>query len=304
MSKIHVDIVIPQYKNIVLLERCLKSLASIDIPESITKIWVIENGGDFGAKNIVAMFEGVLPVGYAYLNEGNLSKARNKGIELSTADAIIFFDNDMTFYSDTITSYIEIIEKNGDDYFYGGALLPNYEITPEPWLNEFLPRSAKGFSINSQVVKYNKPHFLGGNHAVFRKHLIKLGGYDLSCATGDNEGAMGEETRLQQKLLDLGIMGIFIPKACVKHYVPKENCSKKWILKRAERFGITDAFQDKNNSYKTFLGVPLFHYRILINHLTKLTLFFWNKEAKFRSLYGIRYQIGLITQFFKYYINK
>jgi len=299
-----VDIVIPQYKHNQLLEKNLESICNIDFPDEITHVWVIENGGVYGAEQVVNLFKDKIPVRYEYVKEGNLSLARNKGIELSSADIIIFFDNDMTYYADTLSTYIHNFKIYGDSFFYGGALEPNYQQEPAKWLIPFLPKSAKGFNLGADIIEHKKPDFLGGNHAIFRKHLLEFGGYDSGCAIGDNTGLVGEETRLQQKLLNNGIKGLYLPFARVKHYVPSQNCSKKWILQRARRHGLTDGISYPENSYKKLFGIPIYHIRIIASNLLHIIINPLNEERRFKSRYEIAYQVALIKQINKGLIAK
>jgi len=298
IGSLSVDIVIPQYKNIDLLKRLLKSMSSIVFPSEIKNVWVIENGGKYGAEHVIEAFKDKIPIKYEYLEKGNLSLARNKGIELSGADVLIFFDNDMTFYSNSLTTYVDNFKKYGDLYFYGGALEPDYQKKPEEWLVPFLPNSAKGFYLGSEVVEREKPDFLGGNHAVFRKHLVDIGGYDFDCAIGGNTGFMGEETRLQQKLLDKEIKGLYLPNACVKHYVPEPNCSKKWILQRAKRDGTTIGEYYPDNDYKKVFGVPIYHFRVIVNQLIQLALNMGNKKQQFNYRFQLIKELALVKQLF------
>jgi cellulose synthase/poly-beta-1,6-N-acetylglucosamine synthase-like glycosyltransferase len=294
-----VDIIIPQYKNIDLLKRLLESMSNIIFPCDITNVWIIENGGKFGAEYVVGVYKDKIPVKYVYMAEGNLSLARNKGIELSSADVLVFFDNDMTFYSHSLVAYVTNFKKYGDSYFYGGALEPDYQKEPEKWLVPFLPNSAKGFSLGRDVVEHEKPDFLGGNHAVFRKHLVEIGGYDCGCAIGDNAGFMGEETRLQQKLLDKKIKGLYLPDACVKHYVPEQNCSEEWILQRATRNGLTLGENYPKNNYQKLFGVPIYHLRIIANHLIHIVLHIGNKKQQFNYRFQLTKEFSLVKQLFK-----
>jgi GT2 family glycosyltransferase len=52
---------------------------------------------------------------------------------------------------------------------------------------------------------------------------------------------LGEETRLQQRLLKSGAKGVYLPEAVVWHYVPAERCSENWALERQFRRGLSNA---------------------------------------------------------------
>lgn len=112
---------------------------------------------------------------------------------------------------------------------------------------------------------------------------------------------MGEETRLQQKLLDKQIKGLYVPGACVKHYVPVQNCTKEWILQRASRYGATLGDSYPINDYKKLLGVPIYHFRIVINQLLQIILNIGNKKRQFKYRYHLAIEVALIR---KVFINK
>lgn len=296
-----VDIVIPTYKRADLIQRCLSSLAKIQMPNEIENIWVVENGPKCGVDEITRDFSPVLPVRYLYRDVGNLSLARNLGIENSNADFIIFFDNDLRFEQETIQSYIDGFNKHGKGYFYGGSLDPDYEDPPPEWLVSHLPPSAKGFDLGNLEKIITRSAFLGGNHAFSKEHLDIHNGYDVNGAEGFNSGAVGEETRLQKKLLTQGIKGVYLPKAKVLHYVPKENCSVSWLLKRAERYGLALALEEKPKVTKNMLfKVPYFHWVRLFKLCLKVLLSFMlfsSKSEKFALNYKLRFQIGVFKGF-------
>lgn len=56
-------------------------------------------------------------------NKGGCA-ARNKALELSTGDYIVFFDADDIMYKDKIKNQIALAEKYGDDYIYSSQWVP------------------------------------------------------------------------------------------------------------------------------------------------------------------------------------
>lgn len=302
MSNFKVDVIIPTYNRLNLLEKELESLSTIPIPSELQYIHIIENGGVFGAKEIVDKYTNILPVNYHYLDKGNLSLARNEGMRISSADFLIFYDDDMTFINTSISAYVEAFKQNGRGCFYGGSLAPNYEDEPEQWLIEFLPESAKGFSLGSKGKLLTGSPFLGGNHAVPREALEAIGGYDLRSAVGDNTGAVGEEKRMQAKLAEQGYKAVYVPDALVLHFVPKNNCDKKWLKKRARRHGFTEGCIDvEKKNVRLFMGFPLFCVRALLTLWLAQCFYFviFRKKLCFKNTLKIQKTLGYISAFFE-----
>lgn len=292
-----VDIVIPTYMRADLIERCLVSLSNIELPDNLETVIVVENGPKQGVEGVVDKLSHSLPLKYMYLEEGNISLARNCGINESKADFIIFFDNDVTFRKGTVAAYIDAFEKYGTNYFYGGALEPDYECEPESWLKQFLPPTAKGFDLGDELKVISKSSFLGPNHAFYRKHLVDNGCYDVNGAQGFNSGPVGEETRMQKKLLKQGVEGVYIPGAFVYHDVPINNCSISWVLKRANRHGQTQAIEEKPGIKKNrLLSVPYFHWVRMLKLIIRFMFRYITSSSKteiFQLRYDLHYQLGV-----------
>jgi len=298
-----ISVIIPTYNRPPLFEKTLLSLSKIRWPDSFQNIWIIENGPQLGVRGICKNYASVMPVNYIHEPSLGLSFARNAGIKNIESDIIIFFDDDMQFSETTLVEYDCAIQKYGDQFFYGGSLEPDYEIDPPLWLIKYLPWSAKGFDLGDNIKKINRPDFLGGNHAVPRWVFDKIGFYDNCCATGDR-GGVGEETRLQEKMLSMGLAGIYIPKAVVYHFIPKDRCSEKWILNRQFRHGLTYGASIDNQILKGWriFNVPIWFIKKWVKKklaFLTYTLFLKSKEHKFVFEYESNRIAGIIYYFYK-----
>lgn len=286
------DIAIPQYKNKKMLERCLSSLSQISIPSNIDKIWVVENGGKHGAEEVIAKFQGKLAIEYLYIEEGNLSKARNAALKNTKSKLILFFDNDITFDNDTLSSYQEAISTYLDSNvaFFGGPLTPCYEKAPKSFLVPYLPWSVKGFRLADSHHLVSSPIFLGGNHGGVVELLRSVGGYDIGSAEGRNSGLVGEETRLMEKLLTKGYVGLYCAGGNAHHYIPSENCTIAWTLKRTFRHGLTDSLNSNEQPNKKLFGIPIYIYKMIV--YKSVGVFFPGKRPRFYYPNKIAYLLG------------
>ncbi len=298
------DIAIPQYKSIEMLKRCLSSLANINIPNNVDTIWIVENGGVFGAHSIVESFKPLIPVKYLNLDEGNLSKARNLALATSTSDIIFFFDNDITFDENSLVSYFNSLElyKGQQIGFFGGPLTPLYERPPANYLKPYLPKSVVGYHPFNYDKVVDSPDFLGGNHGILVSLAKSIGGYDVGSASGNNSGLVGEETRLMEKIISKGYTGLFCFGANVHHYIPKDNCTTTWTLKRTYRHGLTDSILEGPTKGRSLFNIPLYLYKMFVVNTLKFILprertrffhinkvaFCLGKMAGFRRGYSIR----------------
>lgn len=237
-----VAIVIPSYRRADLLVRTLESMAEAVWPQGFEVVRVVENGPPSGIESAVRPFDKRLPI--IYQNEATLgsSAARNAGLARCDQDIVIFFDNDIRLERDSLLAYRQAFDQYGTSAFYGGPVLADYVMPPPKWLREFLPWSATGIEFGAHDRWLEEPVFIGASMAFPRKCLLELGGFDAIGATG-KRGGVGEEIRLQQRLLDAGYKGRYVAGARVWHYVPPEDCSPQWALGRAFRHGMTDSLE-------------------------------------------------------------
>lgn len=243
-----------------LLRRTVKSIAACDRPESFEQLIVIENGGDGSTPQTLADLQNDLPLRVEVLEQGNKSAALNWMLDQVGDALIVFFDDDVRMTPNTLKAYAEAGKAHSEGHFFGGVCHIDYEQRPPDYLIPHLPLSARGFTPNS-----DKPDevFLGCNWAAFAKHLRDVGGFDPNRGPGAKTGALGQETAMQLRLISHGYRSVAVHDAVVWHYVPKDRCSKQWLIHRRYRSGLQDA-HDKDLG-KPILGIPalLWRQRIL-----------------------------------------
>lgn len=251
------SIVIPAHGRSDLVQRCLQSLVEAGQPTASFEIIVVENGKRAGVDAIVDRFRNRLPLKYAYHEAANAGAARNHGASLAVGTLVIFIDDDIKIRAGFVDAYLAAFTRHGSDCFYGGGLSPDYEQQPPAWLIPHLPASARGFSLDCEPGDtVLKPLFLGGNLGVPRELLDRVGGFDLKSPSGKpNSGLVGEETRLQQRLLAMGARGAYVQNADVLHWVPADRCSLDWLINRRRRAGTTEA-EVSSTLLGTWCGVP------------------------------------------------
>lgn len=291
------DIVIPQYRDVDALRQCLASICSSKRPPGIQRVIVVENGGSCGAADIVTSFCGDLRVEYTYEEQANAGHARNIGWQLSSAEFVLFLDNDVTLSPNALMHYYRAFTEFPVADFFGGPVHAVYETPPADWLSSFLPPSAKGFSLGDNDHVVERALFLGGNFAVKRQALLRLSGFDDKAASGRNEGALGEETRLQESLIQSGSKGVYVAGASVGHWVPASNCSKEWVLQRARRHGRTLALSQSSYAGKRIFAIPVFQILEFVRRIFSIPAKFWAEEQRFRYRYDLAESRACIMEF-------
>jgi glycosyltransferase involved in cell wall biosynthesis len=288
-------IVIPTVGRPALLRRTLASLEACRKPDTFSGIIIVENGHKNGTEEVVRSYNPRLKVRYIYIPQASQSLAKNKALEVVADGLIIFTDDDVRFHPHTLCAYAGAAAGNVGGEFYGGPIGVDYQIEPPEWLTRYLPPSARGWRLEGNKQFYNKPEFLGCNWAAFLSDIRDAGGFDPKFGFGGTAGGTGEETNLQDRLLQGGLKGVYLPDAMVWHYVPVERCSPQWAKKRAYLHGV-EAGLNHVTKGRTLFGFsrwmlsawPRSAFEVLKTSLGS------DLEARFRARYKFRSFCGFI----------
>ena len=112
-----------------------------------------------------------------------------------------------------------------------------------------------------------KPSFLGFNWAAFHADITRVGGFNPSFGPGAARGSTGQERAMQQRLLDAGCEGRYVPDAKVCHWVPRERCSPRWAFFNVYRDGVSRGLNDEARAEAArVLGYPRWAVRVAARH--------------------------------------
>jgi glycosyltransferase involved in cell wall biosynthesis len=247
-----------------LLERTLESLAHCRKPDNFAAVVVVENGPRGDAKSTVAQCGADLVTRYEYIARANKSAALNHALEAVGDSLVLFVDDDIRAHRDLLCAYASAARRIGCGQFYGGPMGVDYEEAPPEWLLEYLPASARGWSLDSElsVIDDKGVFFMGCNWCAFASDIKEAGGFDPDYGPGSPSGRRGQETDMQRRLSDFGVVKVYVPDAEVWHYVPRERCSPKWALLRRYRASLSWSSPPRYQG-PTIGGVPRWMYREL-----------------------------------------
>ena len=232
-------VVIPTSNRADLLQRTLISLADCKLPDIYRETIVVENGPRKVAESIAKRFQEKLNLKYIYLTDGNKSHALNSALATIDNALVVFFDDDVRMEPGILEAYAEASKGKDSGEFYGGPFQVDYVKPPPEWLKEFLPKSAVGWSLGQEPQRVKKGNtFTGFNWAAFSHDLKNLNGFSIDHGPGSKTNALGQETEMEGRLMDTGIVGCYVPLAMVWHFVPPERCSKQFAANQAYRWGI------------------------------------------------------------------
>ena len=220
-----------------VLRRVLESISNASPPrQSAWEILIINNNCTDATDDVAGEFRVRLPIFLHHEKNPGLSNARNKAIEVSSGDYIVWIDDDVTVRRDWIAEFERAFLQWREVSVFGGSIFPALEGDPPLWL-----RSLRWFFPSSFVI-YGKRNFpegpidlasgklpFGGNFAVRAEEQRKFR-YDRSL--GRRPGTLlfaYEETDVIRAILTTGGKGRWVPAAAVDHWIPRSRQTLSYL---------------------------------------------------------------------------
>ncbi len=205
------------------IEECLRSLLNQDLNRELFEVIIVDDGSKDKTSGIIKKFiksnlkekHNIFQY-YRKTNEG-LSIARNFGTEKSSAELVVFIDEDAIAYRNYLSTIVEYFNENRGINCVGGKIeLYNDE-------NNFAELIQD--SIFSYSIKTNNKTVIGTNMAFRKSILHEAGGFQPEFTY------RGDESALFAKAKNKIIIGI-CDTMRVKHCQPSN--AKAWLKTRFE----------------------------------------------------------------------
>lgn len=277
----------------VLLARTLLSLAEAKRPAELAAVVVVENGSPGTTAKVCRNLGHHVPIHYHHLREPGVARALQFGLTTIGAGPVVFVDDDVRVGDDFLVAYAEAMNEVGRGAVYGGSIEVDYADEPPPtWLLPYLPYSAKGYDAS------NASFFLGANFGVYAEDALEVGGFNPELGAGATTPGgielVGQEKDLQQKLFASGFDRVYLGRAKLWHWVPKDRCTPQWALDRIQRNAVTMEWMSKMSAGPKLFGVPRWMWRELTRKLFKRawTSLSLQPERRFEGKAGLRHILG------------
>lgn len=269
-----------------LLATLLEALITQEWPGRPFEIVVVDNASVDGTPAVVedVARRSRVPVVYITEMKPGKSHALNTAITRAQGDLLVFTDDDVIPSSTWLAGYVRAFDETGADYAVG-RILPLWEAPRPRWMSsafygalavpdggtERLPLS-KG--VHEEIMP------LGGNMAVRRHVLDRVGGWNPDLGKLQGTLRTGEDHEFALKMLSAGFKGVYEPDACVQHRVPADRLRLAYFQRWFYGNGIIVAGleQEYPSTTRYLLNVPHYLWRQFAGDLLVIAsaVFRWN----------------------------
>ena len=228
-----------------LLRQTLECMTTLAAPGSNAwELLIVNNNSDDSTDDVIGEFVSRLPIRALWEGAAGLSNARNAAVSSAYGDYIIWTDDDVLVAPNWLGAYASAFELHPDAVVFGGPIKPWFNDTPPSWLTEALHEVEPAYAIRDfefgDVALSAEVMPFGANMA-FRTDVLR--DYLFDPLLGRMATAMlgGEEEMVIRTLLRNGFQGRWVPDASVRHYIPQERQTVRYLRRFYEGVGATKA---------------------------------------------------------------
>lgn len=159
-----------------------------------------------------------------------LSVARNKGIELSNGEIIVFIDDDAmarTGFLQEISSNYQLDQKI---HASGGRIYPKFESKSPKWMSKYLLPLMSVLDKGKYKKQFKGKSYPIGANMAFRKSTIdKIGLFNTKLGRSGKNLQGGEEKDIFNRMRKNNMGIYYLPDVCVDHIIPDSRLHKGFI---------------------------------------------------------------------------
>lgn len=235
------SVIVCTYNRDAYIYNTLKCIATNDFPTNDYEIVVVNNNSTDNTEHECIRFRDDFPkTNFLYVIEyqQGLSFARNRGIEDSKGDFIIFLDDDAYVAPNYLANLRQTLMQYTDIFAFGGKIVPLYESGSEPgWMSPRLAPVVSAIDLGDEVIQFSKNSYPIGANMGFRRSCVEqVGMFNTSLGRTKKNLIGGEEKDFFVRLRDAKMAIYYIPTVLAQHVIPVSRTTEEYVVKMA--FGV------------------------------------------------------------------
>ncbi len=245
------------------LGQMLHRLCELTPPPVAYEILMVNNGSTDATVDIAQVFVDKLPLKILNENRRGKNRALNHGLAHAQGDLLLFTDDDVLPDKDWMVKVWKCAEEHREVDLFGGRILPFWQVQPPVDFLNSVPLTAAYGITPAELPEGPVPAgAIWGANMFVRKRVFEKGfRFDEHVGPGPGNYIMGSETEFNLRLASHGYATWYCPEAIVQHIILQHETTKKWLKKRACKFGkgnYTRNHEETNEGQiTTFLGFQL-----------------------------------------------
>jgi glycosyltransferase involved in cell wall biosynthesis len=256
----HVAVVICTWNRASLLDQTLTRLSALRVPAGVHwDLLVVNNNCTDETDAVLARHAGLLPLRRLFEPRPGKSYAANLAIASTPAELLLWTDDDVWVHPDWLCAYVSAAQAWPDAGFFGGTVEPLFAVEPPPWIRHSLHLLTAPFVIVDlgPTVRPLQPDEIpfGANMAM-RREALQRERFNGRLGPCEDTQIRGEESELIARLRSNGQSGVWVGPARVRHFIPPERLTRRYLWSYYRGLGRTDARLNGCGTSRLLGGAP------------------------------------------------
>jgi glycosyltransferase involved in cell wall biosynthesis len=248
-----------------LLHSTLKQMTRLRIPPEVDwELLVVDNDSTHSTARVAREFDRQLPLRLLTESRPGKSHALNLAAREARGDYILWTDDDVLVEDGWLEAYVTAFRRWPESALFGGPIEPDLEGEPPAWLRQVWTRVSGAYAVltadEGRVELGVGPGPFGANMAVRTEEQRRFR-YDPSYGPQPGSPIRGEETAVAQAMLAAGIVGHWVPEARVRHFIPKERQTIRYLRETFFGLGLFDGLCRDYSDHPKLFGRPRWLWR-------------------------------------------
>jgi glycosyltransferase involved in cell wall biosynthesis len=239
-----ISVIICTYNREKYIEESIVSILNQNVINYKVEVVIINNNSTDSTHEICSSLLTKYPsknIRYYVEKEQGLSISRNRGIELSNGEILVFIDDDAIAYPHFLQEIINNYSTDLTMQASGGRIYPRFESKEPEWMSKFLlPLMSVIDKGNNKKLFKGTSYPIGANMA-FRKSVFNdLGLFNKNLGRNGNNLQGGEEKDFFNRMKERKMKIYYLPFACIDHIIPDARLDRKFIKKMGLGIGTSE----------------------------------------------------------------
>ena len=239
------SIIICTYNRDQFLYDALRHVAVNDFPTEEYEIVLVNNNSTDTTESECQRFAADFPqVQFRYFVETKqgLSHARNRGIDESHGDVLVFLDDDSFVKPEYLSNLKNQLEKHPEAMAFGGKISPLFETGETPkWLCKWTYSWVSAIDKGENVVLFEGNSYPIGANMGFRKACLEqCGNFNTELGRSKKNLMAGEEKDLFNRLKEKNMPILYFPDIQVEHVIPPKRTTRDYIVRMGQGVGMSE----------------------------------------------------------------
>ena len=253
-----ISVIICTYNREKYLYNALSHVACNTLNKSEYEIVLVNNNSTDNTEQESQRFATDYPdVNFHYFVETKqgLAHARNRGIEESRGEYLVFLDDDSFVRPEYLENLLTQLNTYSDVSAWGGRIIPLFESgrPPKWWGCRWTVPWVSAIDMGDNVRLFERQYPIGANMGVKRSVVEKVGLFNTELGRSKKNLMAGEEKDFFNHIRENGGKIYYFPNIDVQHVIPPSRTTKDYIVRLGDGVGRSERLRCKTIGRKAVI---------------------------------------------------